>query len=184
MRWFKWHKTRLKRPSLWKDRSGATAIEFAIVAIPFFMLVLAVIEVGVVHFVNRMVDNAVISASRLIRTGQAAGGKITQDQFKDKVCDFMPDFMCSLDRLVVEVTAVNNFAAASAVDSLYDDEGNLRDTTGYEPGKAGDIVVVNVIYQWPMLASSLGLDKADHDGVRHLTSTMVFRNEPFNDGGS
>jgi len=40
--------------------------------------------------------------------------------------------------------------------------------------------VVNVIYRWPMITSLLSLNLADHGSERYLTSTLVFRNEPWN----
>lgn len=183
MPWMKWHpvnKIKEKARSLWADREGITAIEFSMIALPFFVLSFGIIEVGLSHFVNRMVDNAVISASRLIRTGQADQSGISADEFKTQICGFMPDFMCSTERIYVEVTAVDTFADANSTDSLYDDDGNLRDAFGFDVGDAGGIVVVNVIYKWPMMTSALQLDHADHGNERHLTSTMVFRNEPYN----
>lgn len=42
-----------------KDRSGASAIEFGIVAAPFFALIMALIEVSLVFFTNFTLENAV-----------------------------------------------------------------------------------------------------------------------------
>lgn len=165
--------------SLAEDRSGVTAIEFALVALPFFTLALGIIEIGLAHFANRMVDNAVVEAARLIRTGQAHSGSITAEGFKTQICSHMPTFMCDEGRITVEVDSIDDFADAQSTDSLYDEDGNLRDDTGYDIGGASEIVVVNVIYKWPMVSSVLKFDNGDHGYERHLTSTMVFRNEPW-----
>jgi Flp pilus assembly protein TadG len=61
-----------------RDKEGVTAIEFALVALPFFTVVFAILELGLAFIVNRMVDNAVIEASRMIRTGQASGAKVSR----------------------------------------------------------------------------------------------------------
>jgi TadE-like protein len=176
--WQRLNKAREKVKSLWADRRGVTAIEFSMVALPFFVLAFGIMEVGLAHFANRMVDNAVISASRLVRTGQA--GALTESDFKTQICGFMPDFMCNTERIFVEVKPIPSFSAASSTDGLYDDDGNLKDANGFDPGDAGGIVIVNVIYKWPMMTSMLGIDNGDHGDERHLTSTMVFRNEPYN----
>ncbi|WP_428673047.1 TadE/TadG family type IV pilus assembly protein [Roseibium sp.] len=165
--------------SLLKDRSGVTAIEFSMIAIPFFILAFGIIEVGLAHFANRMVDNAVISASRLIRTGQAKDGTLTSDDFRTQICNFMPDFLCNKDRITVEVQSVGTFAEAGSTKDLYDKDGKIREDLKFATGGAGDIVVVNVIYKWPMITAVLNLDKGDRGKERHLTSTMVFRNEPW-----
>lgn len=170
-----------KKRSFLKDRRGVTAIEFALVAFPFLLLSIGIIEIGLAHLVNRMLDNAVVSASRLIKTGQADDGAITKDQFKQQVCDYMPSFMCDLDRITMEVTPYDSFTDAQNLDSLYDEDGNLKsdDQLKFDPGDPKNIVVVNVLYKWPMFTSFLSLNGADTSGERLLSSTMVFRNEPW-----
>ena len=160
------------------DRSGVTAVEFALVAVPFFTLTFGIVEVGLVHLANRLLDNAVVSSARLIRTGQAHGN-LDQEQFKQSVCDYMPSFMCDTKKIYVDVQSVPDFASAGSTSVLYDEDGNLKDETSYDIGGASEIVVVNVVYKWPMITSIFKFDPGDHGGERHLTSTMVFRNEPW-----
>lgn len=168
------------RTSFCKDERGVTAVEFSLIAIPFFLIVFGIIEVGLSHFVHRMVDNAVITASRLIRTGQAQD--FDASDFQTEICDALPGFLCSMDRIVVDVSRVDNFSAAlSPSESLYDDEGNLKEDSSFPAEHtAGDIMVVNVIYKWPMITSLLALNLSDNGSERYLTSTVVFRNEPWN----
>ena len=75
---------------------GSAAVEFAVVAPVFFLILLATLESGVVFFAQSTLQNAVNDASRLVRTGQTAcfsldsGGKcavMTADQFRSRVCD-------------------------------------------------------------------------------------------------
>ncbi len=61
-----------------------------------------------------------------------------------------------------------------------DANGNLTFTPTFEPGKAGDIVVVRLMYEWPVYASLLGFNLADlGSGKRLLMATAAFRNEPY-----
>ena len=53
------------------DRRGSAAVEFGILAIPFFLLVFAIIEVALQFFVAEILDTATSQAARLIRTGEA-----------------------------------------------------------------------------------------------------------------
>ena len=58
--------------------------------------------------------------------------------------------------------------------------GNLDNNFGYQPGGPGDIVVVRLMYQWPVYVSLLGLNLSDlSGGKRLLMSTVAFRNEPY-----
>jgi len=68
-----------------KNREGTAAIEFAILAIPFFMLLFAILELAIVFFINSTLNHSVSEASRQIRTGnfQSCG---TKEKFKELVC--------------------------------------------------------------------------------------------------
>ena len=59
--------------------------------------------------------------------------------------------------------------------------GNLKTTTfGYAPGGPGDIVVVRLMYQWPIYVSLLGFNLANMAGNKRLImATAAFRNEPY-----
>jgi len=161
------------------DHAGVTAIEFALIALPFFTIVFAIIELGLAFLVNRMVDNAVIEASRMIRTGQAANASFDADKFSQQICNSLPDFLCSLERIRVNVSVETDFTSASSASSLYDEDGNLKDDNAYKSSNKSEIVAVNVIYVWPMFTSLMNLSALDHGSERHLSSTMVFRNEPW-----
>jgi len=50
----------------------------------------------------------------------------------------------------------------------------------YSPGNPGDIVVVQVMYQWPVVLGPLGFNLSNvGNGNRLLVSTAVFKNEPY-----
>lgn len=162
-----------------KNEHGVTAVEFAMIAGPFFTVVFAIIELGLAFFVNRMVDNAVIESSRMVRTGQATAASFTAADFATQVCGNLPAFLCKAERIRVSVTSVPNFTAIPSITDMYDDDGNLTDDHSYTQSNASEIVAVNVIYKWPMFTSFMNLSSLDHGDERHLTSTMVFRNEPW-----
>lgn len=67
---------RIRRPRfrLWRklarSRDGAAAIEFAILAIPYFLIVFAIIETFVAFAAEQLVTNAVNTLGRQLRTGQ------------------------------------------------------------------------------------------------------------------
>jgi len=68
---------------------GAAAIEFAFVAIPFLILVFAIIELGLTFLVSMSLENAMSNVDRTIRTGalQARGGDAAS--YHQAVCDEM-----------------------------------------------------------------------------------------------
>ena len=53
-----------------RNREGATAVEFALVALPFLAILFAIIELALNFWVTQVLENAVSDASRRIYTGQ------------------------------------------------------------------------------------------------------------------
>ncbi|GGB57387.1 pilus biosynthesis protein TadE [Roseibium aquae] len=165
-----------------RDRQGVTAIEFAIVGPPFFLLVIGIIELGLAFFVNRMVDNAVLESSRLIRTGQAQS--FDAASFKTSICDGLPTGFCQPERIVLSVEKIDSFSnsANDLKEPLVDENGDPLDDY-YEVTAAEDIVAVRVMYRWPMFSALLQTSPGDSGTERQLYSTFIFRNEPWQGSG-
>src|SRR5580698_6774733 len=71
-------------------RGGSTAVEFAMLALPFLGLLFGIIELGMIYLISTTLDNATTDAARQIRTGQLqlAGGA-TSASFATVVCNEM-----------------------------------------------------------------------------------------------
>jgi Flp pilus assembly protein TadG len=154
------------------DEAGATAVEFAIVALPFFTLMFAIIETAIVFFAGQALETATADAARLIMTGQAQQQSFSQAQFRQQICDNMRA-MLDCETLKVDVRTYAAFAGSAP---RPDDDEEPQ----YAPGVGGDIVVVRASYEWPLVTSLVGLSLADRpDGKRLIAATAAFRNEPF-----
>lgn len=68
------------------DCRGATAIEFAIIAAPFFMLTFAIAGIGMHFFISGTLEKGIEAAARKIRTGEAQKSDTTVEGFKTSVC--------------------------------------------------------------------------------------------------
>jgi len=163
---------------LHKDESGATAIEFGIVAIPFFALMIAIIEVALVYFANFSLENGVDQAARLIRTGQAQEQGFSVGQFKESVCEKVAGIYDCVGGLKIDVQRFDDFTGVNLSDPLTGD-GELRDDFGYDPGVGGDVVVVRAFYEWNLIAEIPGGLGNMPSGGRLLAAVATFRNEPF-----
>lgn len=178
MRAARWRGVKTVR-RLVREENGATAIEFGIVAAPFLALVFAIIETAIIFFAGQTLETAVSDSARLIMTGQAQAQNLTQSTFKDKVCTKIYGLFNCATGMSVDVRTYTSFAAATIAKPV-DSSGNFVDNFTYSPGAAGDIVVVRLMYQWPVYVSLLGFNLADiSGGKRLLMATAVFRNEPF-----
>ena len=165
-----------------RDESGATTIEFAIVATPFLGALFMMVETGYVFFAGQVLDSATTDTARLILTGQTAGFSATS--FRNDLCTRTMGLIDCNSIVIV----VQTYASWSAVDVTppVDTSGNLTQTTDvFNPGAGGSIVVVRAMYQYPVLIRSFGFDLANlANGNRLLISTVAFKSEPFKTVGA
>ncbi|MCA0319905.1 MAG: pilus assembly protein [Proteobacteria bacterium] len=162
-----------------RDKDGTAALEFAFVAGPFLFLLFAIIEVAMVFFAGQVLETATANASRLIMTGQAKTQNFDQTAFKNAVCQ-RTDVLMTCAGIAVDVRTYASFgAAATGKPTTGTGAVNYGGMT-YNQGDGGDIVVVRVVYEWPVLMPSFGLTVGDlPNGKRLLMATAAFRNEPF-----
>lgn len=166
---------------LQSDRKGVTAVEFAIVAVPFFTLLLGIIEIALVFFTSELIDSSVSETARLIRTGQAQTQGLSETELKEQICANVIVLGDCQSKIKLDVRTYRDFEAAGAdLSKPIDENGNLVENFDYQPGGGGDIVLVRVFYEWPTITPNLGLGPGNlANGDRLLASIVAFRNEPF-----
>lgn len=174
-----------------RDVEGATTVEFALLMIPFFGCLFAIIEIGLTFFAGQVLETSVADAGRLILTGQAQtmDPPLTAATFKARVCTNSVRALFNCDDLHVDVRTETSFSGAdlSSPIKITTDPGTGETTRTadvanfqYSPGEQCDIVIVRVVYEWPTFMRGLGLDLANlSDGNHLLMSTAAFRNEPY-----
>lgn len=177
-----------------RDERGVTIIEFALLALPFFTIIAAILETSLVFLASQVLDSAVEDAARLVRTGQlqlgtADGLTNDLDGIRSKVCSGLYD-MFDCTQLKVKVTTVVDFGSATVTYPIQrGEECELKDgvrtcnwklTESYASSGGGKVVLMQVYYKWPTLVRLPGFDLQDQpDGTRLLGAVRVFRNEPF-----
>lgn len=148
------------------------------VAPPFIALLFAILETGLVFLAGQVLDNATEEAARLVFTGQRKSSGITADAFKADVCKQMPP-MFDCGGLSIDVKSYGVGSPQTPKSPIVDGKLVTKDF-GFNTGGAGDVVVVRLFYQWPLVVTGLGYNIADlANGRRLLSTTLAFRNEPF-----
>jgi Flp pilus assembly protein TadG len=165
---------------LLRGEDGSVAVEFALVAAPFLALLFAIMETALVFFAGQTLETAAADSARLILTGQAQTQGLNQASFKTAVCTKVYGLFDCANGMNVDVKKYTSFSAADLSKPL-DANGNLVNNFTYQPGGPCEIVVVRLIYQFPVYVSLLGFSLADNktSGTRLLMATSVFRNEPY-----
>jgi Flp pilus assembly protein TadG len=166
---------------LQSNRDGATAVEFALVSAPLIAVVLAMLQTSIIFFFDQALQSAAQTSARQLMTGAAQTAGMTQAQFKQLVCtNASTAFNCN--NMLVDVQSASNFAAinTSPITVTYDAGGQVTNSWTYAPGNAGDIVIVRVMYDWPIFGQMLGLGLSNQpDGGHLLVATAVYKNEPY-----
>jgi len=163
------------------ERKGSAAVEFAMTAPLFFALLFAILDVAMIFFAGQTLETATQASARLILTGQAQSGNYTAAQFKTDFCNNIFALISCQTGVSVDVQSYSSFASISPTDPCA--SGSFSSSSfGYNPGNAGDVVVVRAFYQWPIFVPTFGFNPSSPclTGSKYLlTSTAAFRNEPF-----
>lgn len=159
------------------NTKGATAVEFGLVAFPFFFLLTAIIEASLFFFAGQMLESAVDRVGRQVRTGQL-DSSTTQTQMKAEICSQASAlFKCS--GLLVDVSAAATF---SGLGSPPAPSGGALDPAdfGYAAPASGQIMRITVTYEWPVFSNYVAQHLADlGSGNALLTAMSVFRTEAY-----
>lgn len=162
-----------------RHRGGNAAVEFALVVPVFLTFMFGILETGLVFLGNHILVNAVQETGRLIRTGQVQDQGIDEIQFRGLVCDRISMLMTCDARLQIDVRRFEQFTGMNAPDAM-NANGDWSENFMFDPGAAGDIVLVRVFYEWPLISPIMQEGMQDTpNGTKLLTASAAFRNEPF-----
>jgi Flp pilus assembly protein TadG len=178
-----------RRRGFLADEHAATAVEFALVAAPFLALIVAIIQTFLVIFASQLLETVVTQSSRQILTGQAQTAGTTQIGFAAQVCNQVR-ILFNCNNLMIDVETYSSFSATnigsafpqtnSTLPALtFNAQGQVTNTWQYSPGSTGSVVVVRVMYQWPVFGGPLGFNLANlPNGNRLIMAAAAFQNEP------
>ena len=159
---------------------GVTAVEFALIAPVFLAVLVAIVETGIFLFAQQTLQTAAMTAGRLFMTGKGQTSGLSETAFKNTVCpSIQPLFDCN--KLMVDVRSYASFTGANASTPTlaYDAAGNVTNSWSYDPGSPGDVVVVRLMYQYPVLGS-LGFSLSNlANGSSMMMGATAFRVEPY-----
>ncbi len=181
--------------ALARSRDGSAAIEFALLAIPYFLVIFAIIETFIAFAGEELVSSAVDTLSRKIRTGQITLANTDRTAFRTALCNEISILIkCSTteaatpDKLYVDVQKFSTFAAIPTTiprvsTAAYAD---LK-TSGfqYAPGGAGTINMVRAYYRWQIITDLIrpyisSVRPTDGSSSYFLiVATTAFQNEQY-----
>lgn len=190
---------RIKRSNRLRQRKngerGATAVEFALIAPFYFLLLIGIIESSMVMFAQHVLECAAANATRMGKTGYVIPAKTQQDTIMTTVTN-LAGFLMDSSKISITSLSYKSLSAIGSGESFIDANGNGKwdvgekytdsngngkydsdiGATGY--GGAGDIVVYTIAYPWPVMTPIM-VPFIGTDGVLTLKSRVVVKNEPY-----
>jgi hypothetical protein len=166
-----------------KDASGATAVEFGIVALPFFMMVFGIINIGMYYYTVNSVDRGLEDATRRIRTGELQNCSASVGDFKTLMCNSASSYIdCNKLNLLIQSApdwgglALQSCTSAGALTPGSGTPGqDLADLAGNQNA----VVLITACYQWETAKYLPFLTLGDSTNGLIIQSTSAFRTEPF-----
>ncbi len=170
-----------------KSQDGTAAVEFALVSIPFFLILFSILEQGFYFLGNRLIDAGVNQISREVRTRQITAENTSEAEFKVALCAKTLMAMFDCNNLSLDVRTIASFEAPAEPPVL--DNGDL-DTSGFgfAPGGRSTINVIRAYYDWPTILDwgniaqagwgSITGEGMGTNGYRRIVGSAAFLNEP------
>lgn len=172
-----------KLRQLFRNTRGSASIEFALLALPFSLMLFATLETCISFGAQKLLANATDDVARQLRTGQIKKPDMTEVKLKKMICDQISVIVSSdCPGLLVDLREFPTFEEAAKIKIKYT-TGNDVDVTGFDvkPGLAGSKNMLRVFYKWPVMTDILklmGSSLADRKTLHFAVA--IWQNEPFN----
>jgi Flp pilus assembly protein TadG len=175
------------------SRDGAAAIEFALLAIPYFVIIFAILETFIAFTGEQLVANAVDTMSRKIRTGAIIATKTNKTAFRTAFCDEISILIkCSAaeigtpDKLWLDVRTFPTFGQVPrTVPKNASGDLDTASIDNYSPGLQKSVNMVRAYYRWDVVTDLMRpyITNVRPNGGRPnyflIVETSTFRNEDY-----
>lgn len=165
-----------------KSADGTTAIEFALLAAPFFTVIMGIIEMSIMFATASILEGGTNTAARLIRTGQiqqtTSDPEAQEELFREAFCEHAAILVNCAD-VDIEVINIGDFGSFDDFEPEFDEDGNMA-SQGFDAGSVSDYMLVRTGYRYnlmtPLIGSLLGEGGTN---TRYFMSTIVLQTEPY-----
>jgi Flp pilus assembly protein TadG len=172
-----------------QESKAMAAVEFAIIGLPFLLMIAEIFQSALYVFDSAALDSATQAAARQILTGSVQNGNLTATQFQTNVlCPLLPAVM-PCGNVIVNLQAFS----AVAYPGGYDNYVNSTQTaiimpplnnseTSFCPGNSDQYIYLQVFYAMPLLGTVwLPAMTTTFQGqtVALVSASAAFKNEPY-----
>ena len=166
-----------------KDIRGTTAIEFAILVVPFLLLLFAIIETSLSFATQQLMANSADNLARDIRVGNLKTAAMPPQRSSSSAfainCRPLLVRNCTND-VVVDLKTYSDYASMPT--TIPRNANKDVNTTGFNVAVGGPEAkqMLRVFYRWKYFTDLIGAQMAELSDRRTLLYTSaVWKNEPF-----
>lgn len=181
------------RRGLLGNNEGIAALEFALIAPTFILIIMGVIEFSLIMFTQATIESATSNTARMGKTGYTAPGVTRQQMLIDNVAERTAGLLDPAN-ISVTMTTYSSFDNVNDPEPYLDDNGNGffdpgetytdingngqwdQDMGAAGAGAANEIVVYTVSYPWPITTPIVSAIIGD---TFPINGRMVVKNEPW-----
>lgn len=159
-----------------REERAIAAVEFAATAPIIIAIILCTLQCGIIFAAKAYLETGAEQAARDVLDNKAS--TYTQAQFNTDVCNQLSAlFTCG--NLIVQLSTLPE-TATSVTPYLpqFNANGTLQNPVTYSAGTGGAIMLLTVMYEWPVYGGILGLNWGGFsNGTMLMTSTQIFKVE-------
>lgn len=167
-----------------KNGNGSVAIEFTALAIPFCLLIFAILESCISFAAQQVLANSADNVARQLRTGQVKAAMMNDATLRNMICDELAVIVAAgCPGLEVDLQEYASFEDAAKIRVKFTADDDI-DTTGFkvDPGLSQSKNMLRVFYRWPVMTDFMRASLSNlKDGKTLHFATVTWQNEPFDD---
>lgn len=160
-----------------RQRSGATAVEFALVAPVALFMLIAIIEYSLFYYKTAFLKHVLHEAARNVQTGEVQREADPQAFFRTEYCQDA-DFLMRCDDVYFDVRSAPDLASITFPQASFDSDGRPTNFV-FQPGGTSDITTMRVaapfIFMTPFMQTIFQPDGSP----AIIVGYSVAKNEPF-----
>jgi Flp pilus assembly protein TadG len=169
------------------NETGATAVEFGLIAVPFIGLLFAVLQIALALWSTQILETAVANAARQLYTGafqtdpknSGLTAKDLQANFKKLVCSNVVGVFDCNAMVDVDVRVISSGFAGATVPSPSTNRVYDTSSYGYQSPSRDQVVVVRASMEFPNYTSLFTPSSGLQNGKQLIVASAAFRAEPF-----
>ncbi|MEO3386611.1 TadE/TadG family type IV pilus assembly protein [Mesorhizobium sp. CAU 1741] len=167
-----------------RNSKGSIAIEFAALALPFSMLVFAILESCISFAAQQVLSNVTDDIAREMRTGQIRAATLDPEDLEERICNRLQIVVSTgCPGLEIDLKEYDSFEDAAKQRIEYTSTGDI-DTSDFsiEIGLSGSKNQLRLFYRWPVITDFMRRSMANlPDGKTLHFASVTWQNEPFDD---